>query len=360
MRKLLRATQAKRYFSASICLGLSLLLQFLLASCSPPGTIGGLDNHPTTAACGKTDATCQTFNPATPTTSPAPLLVPRIEACPTAPSASCATFTGGDGHIKHVWIAHEKVSLIDGQMMGTFPTYHNHPLAYVYASNSASKPLLYILDLTASRLVAWLGAPGTYTVYGTYFDYITDPRGNKYPFFAPGAHALDGSSYAGGANPGAWDFLCLFDPRFIGTPDPACSTGFKPYTATFTTASGQSAREASGFRHNGGWVQDLDGDGWGDINLPYLSYILTISGRTGHQVGLSHIDPGAPVSPPEPPRFDSGRLYGAFTQLPDADGHKSVLIAAANAVGTFTDVACNVSRYFMESMEMLGETKEIN
>ena len=353
MRQLLRATHAKRHFSSSICLGLALLLPWVLASCSPPGTRGGLAKHPTSAACSQPDATCQNFHPATPTAvpsptpSPAPLPVPRIEACPAAPSASCATFTGGDGHRKHVWLAPETVALIDAQRMGTFPTYHHHTLAYVYAGNSASQPLLYILDLTASRLVAGLGAPGSYTFYGTYFDYITDPRGNKYPFFAPGAHSLDGSASAGGANPGAWDFLCLFDPRFIGTPDPACAPGFKHYTATFTTASGQSARDASGFRHNGGWVQDVDGDGWGDINLPYLSYILTLSGRTGHQLGLSHIEPGAPVSPPEPPRFDSGRLYGAFTQLPDASGHTSVLIAAANAVGTFTDVACNVSRYFM-------------
>jgi hypothetical protein len=195
MRKLLRATQAKRHFSSSIYLGLSLLLPCVLASCSLPGNLGGLANHPTSAACSKNDATCQNFNPATPTAlpsptpSPAPLMVPRIEACPAAPSASCATFTGGDGQRKHVWIAHETVSLIDGQIMGTFPTYHNHTLAYVYAGNSASKPLLYILDLTASRLVAWLGAPGTSPVKVILLFSFCYTPGLRHRLFGGGHHA---------------------------------------------------------------------------------------------------------------------------------------------------------------------------
>jgi hypothetical protein len=80
MRKLLRATQAKRHFSSSICLGLSLWLPCVLASCSPPGNRGGLAKHPTSAACGTNKATCPNFNPATPTPSPAPLMGHTHEA----------------------------------------------------------------------------------------------------------------------------------------------------------------------------------------------------------------------------------------------------------------------------------------
>ena len=96
----------------------------------------------------------------------------------------------------------------------------------------------------------------------------------------------------------------------------------------------------------GGWLEDVDGDGWQDINLPFLAYILVISGKTGDQLALLHPEIARHAEPDAPRDFDLGRFYGSFTPFIAADGKRDVLIASADTVGTFNDIYCNVARYY--------------
>jgi len=222
------------------------------------------------------------------------------------------------------------------------------PAAYVYWETGAPEGgvapsiALTIFDLNGAGPVAQTVAPGAnpsrnfraYTIHDTYFGIVRGPQGKQYPFLAPGQRHL---------NEPFWTYLCIFDPTAISSLNPSCGRGFKPYSATFP-----NAERLAGFRHNGGWIQDTNNDGWDDINLPFLhGYILVIEGRTGAHIALNHIEPAKP----DPyykirPVFDSGRLYGSYTPFTSVEGKQDVLIAAGNPVGTFDDVDCNVSRYF--------------
>jgi hypothetical protein len=221
------------------------------------------------------------------------------------------------------------------------------PAAYVYwqsdgpgGHGTSPTIALSIFDLNGPGLVGQVSPPPAdstrdfqgYSAANTYFGIVQGPEGRHYPFLAPGQRYL---------NKPHWDFLCIFDPSVIFNPDPTCGRGFRRYTASFP-----GAEHLSGFRHNGGWLEDVDDDGWQDINLPFLRYILTISGRTGQPLALLRLDLSHETEPDAPPDFDSGRLYGSFTPFRSADGKHDVLIAAGNRVGSFTDWNCNVSRYF--------------
>jgi hypothetical protein len=220
-----------------------------------------------------------------------------------------------------------------------------HQLAYVYGALTNelfnARPWLSIIDLNTGIQIAHAASQTGYTLDTTWFDYILGPHGEKYPFLAPGAHYLDPRHTSATKTYGSfpqWDYLCIFDPSYITKNDPACDAGFKHYSTSF---------EAARFRHAGGWVEDVDGDGWGDINLPYLQYILTISGKTGQLLGLSHLDVAARSEPKSPRFFHGGRFYGTFASFRDPPtGARYVLIADGEAVGRFVDPYCGVSRYF--------------
>ena len=106
------------------------------------------------------------------------------------------------------------------------------------------------------------------------------------------------------------------------------------------------ADKLSGFRHNGGWLEDVDGDGWQDVNLPFLRYILVISCRTGAQLALLHPEIAKRARDGAPVEFNSGPFHGSFTPFTASDGKRDVLIASANPVGSFDDIYCNVARYY--------------
>jgi hypothetical protein len=259
-----------------------------------------------------------------------------ITPCPADPSHSCTMVTAASGQPTPVWLSNNTLYLVDSAIMGTFEGLANHQLAYIYANEGrAAATWVFVVDMTAAQLVAWIAAPLPYDVFSTYFSYIGGPDKNKYPFLAPGQHYLNQQQY------NSFNFLCIFDPAYIAKPSPSCYTGFKPYPATF-----ENALNLSGFRHNGGWAADVDGDGWDDIHLPFLQYILTISGKTGQQLGLSHFDVAHQSEPNAPAYFHSGRFYGGFVVRPGPTSPtQDILFAAANAVGTFGDIYCNVSRY---------------
>ena len=278
--------------------------------------------------------------------------MPTVAACRADNSAACARFSDGAGGEHEIELFRGSLSTVDVGLMGI----HRiagvpHQLAYVYGSVHGSSlkgnAWIAVLDLTAATRIAWVASPAGYSVGNTYFAYIRGPRGETYPFMAPGAHYLSSQPNPSGsfAAP-AWDFLCVFDPGNITKPDPACYTGFKHYDTSFTTPDGVKDVIASGFRHGGGWVEDVDGDGWDDINLPFLQYILTISGRTGQHISLAHFDVANSSEPGSKPYFHSGRFYGRFVTFVDPEtGSHKVLFADGEGAGYFGGLYCGVSRY---------------
>ena len=274
----------------------------------------------------------------------------KIGPCSSNTAQVCARVVDGSAD-REIELFTGTLDIVEAGGMGTFQfNGQPHELAYIYGS--ATSPTLNgglsgnaevsIIDLTAGRQIAFVASPNGYLPSNTYFQYITDPAGRKYPFLAPGAHYLAGINDLAKKRNAAWDSLCLFDPAYIANPSQSCDTGFKPYSATFADAAALAV-----FRHDGGWVEDIDRDGWSDIHLPFLGYILSLSGKTGKQLGLAHFDVAAKEQPSGlgyP--FHGGRFYGGFSAFADAGGNRYVLFADANAVGSFRDQNCNVSRYF--------------
>ena len=214
---------------------------------------------------------------------------------------------------------------------------------YVYAFEAAPgyRPSLLIFDLTSGEIRARFQAPQGRSISNTYVAAIAGPVG-LYPFMAPGAGGLPASD----GQP-SWTHLCLFDPAGVGATDTRCGAHFRSADTMFTDAevAGTLASTAQTFRHNGGWLDDRDGDGWEDIHLPYLWIIKMISGRTGTSLGATFHNSSIEDEPNSPQGFHSGRHYASFTTWKTASGDKGVLIAAANPVGSFQDFNCNVSRY---------------
>ena len=217
-------------------------------------------------------------------------------------------------------------------------------ISVTYYDPSTFHPELVVIDPNAARPsspVARFGAPPGWSVHDTWFGLVRGADGRRHPLLAPGRHSIprtDGVS--------DWSFLCQFDVARIGAPDDTCGVGFRSVPTMFTAAevAGTPANPANTFRHNGGFLADADGDGWDDVHLPYLWVIKTVSGRTGESLAASAFDVALQSEPKAPAQFHSGRFYGSFTPF-SLNGTERVLVAAANAVGTFDDYNCNVSRY---------------
>jgi pimeloyl-ACP methyl ester carboxylesterase len=198
---------------------------------------------------------------------------------------------------------------------------------------------MWIANVDAARVVAFAVASDPAAAYwNTYAGALRGPGGKLYPFLLPGAGYIRPS--AGQAPP---TFGCIFDPARIATPDPRCYTGFRSVDTMFAASDVQPPADASfTYRHNGGFLQDVDGDGWEDLHLPYLWVTRTLSGRTGQPLVTTTADVAAGIAPVG---FHSGRQYGIFRSFVAASGRPSVLVTAGNAVGTFGDYYCGVSRY---------------
>jgi hypothetical protein len=197
-----------------------------------------------------------------------------------------------------------------------------------------------VVDINGPGAVAYVAAPPYRSLYDTWYALVRGPGDLLYPFIAPGAGYIP----PGNMTP-PWTFLCQFSAATIAAPDPACGTGFRAVSTLFT------AQEATGFanpdftyRHQGGWLDDVDADGWDDIHLPYLWILKTVSGQTGASLAATYADV-AQTEPNVCPGFHSGRNYGSFTTFTTAQGKRGVLVASGLAVGTFTDFFCNVSRF---------------
>jgi hypothetical protein len=257
-----------------------------------------------------------------------------VESCDGGP-ASCAFVTRPGQQRVPIALSPGPATALEIGSAG--PHFGGRPAVYIYWFNpDDERSNISVLDLDRMAAVGWVGSPSSdalrYTVHDTYFSVVHDPAGLAYPFLAPGARYL---------NKPHWSQLCIFDPTRISDPDPPCGTGFVHRDVAFA-GDLQNAQ----FRHNGGWVQDIDGDGWDDIHLPFLGHILSLSGRTGAQLALSQFDVARFSEPDSLVNFHSGRLYGSFTAFSHpTTGASMVYVSAGTPVGQFADPYCNVSRY---------------
>lgn len=195
-----------------------------------------------------------------------------------------------------------------------------------YFPPGMQKPTIIIFDPNRKKIVEKMEIPSGFDHNSTYFSMLTDSQGKKYPFIAPGQHYTENKDQQ-------WWEMTLFSPVKTQKIDLKFKVG------------GKSAEKLTAFRHNGGWLHDVDGDGWQDIHLPYMRYIHIISGKTGKTLSINKLDVAKSSEPNSPEWFHSGRFYGSFTPFKNKTNETRTLVMAGNSVGTFEDPYCNVSRY---------------
>ncbi|MCY1058643.1 hypothetical protein [Nannocystis sp. SCPEA4] len=186
-------------------------------------------------------------------------------------------------------------------------------------------PSLAVVSLGSATVSARTDAPLVQDHAWT--DDLRDPDGRLHPFLAP--------SYGDGENPlGNWGRLCVYRPDL--PPGEGCGPGF----SAIPTLLG-----AGEFREVGGTLQDLDGDGWEDINLIYHRRQHTVSAATLALVHDLEYDVAAASEPQSPKWFHSGRNYGTHAAVVGSDGRERIVVVGGTPVGSFTDDLCNVSRF---------------
>ena len=124
------------------------------------------------------------FENFSPVISSQPQPTVTLATCSSNSSETCAEITLPSGSKMEVSISNlTGYTLIDSGLMGTF----SRPAGslgylYVYAQQgSGATPELNIVDLDAGASVAAASPIGNSTA-NTYFSFVTDPSGNKYPF----------------------------------------------------------------------------------------------------------------------------------------------------------------------------------
>jgi hypothetical protein len=204
-------------------------------------------------------------------------------------------------------------------------------VVYCEIANGITRAVLTIVDVNSGVVTASSTSPSNRLVSNAYVDYPADPSGNKYPFLAPGAD----DTIVGNAP--IWGFMCLYRPG--SSRAGRCGKDFMEIPTTPT-----SKFRPSYFRESGGYLADLDGDGWQDITLIFHYGVYTISGRTGKPLGATEYDiaQGTKYA-----KLTSGRNYGIHTALTGPNGAVSVVMIGGAPVGQFGTpyTFCNVSRF---------------
>ncbi|MFO0561201.1 MAG: hypothetical protein U0269_24500 [Polyangiales bacterium] len=200
-------------------------------------------------------------------------------------------------------------------------------VAHCLDQGTSTPPALTVVDPSAGVIVAQTVAPSTQK--NAWVDALRGADSKLYPFIAPSYGDGDTSGTYGSA---IWGRMCIFREG-VASASP-CGAG---WIAGDTTLS-----MAGWFREVGGYLQDLDGDGWEDVTLTYHSVAHAISGRTGAVLNTLVYDVAAGMTPT---LFHSGRNYGTHSATRSSDGTLRTTIVAGAPVGTFDDYNCNVSRF---------------
>ncbi|MFQ5531447.1 MAG: LamG domain-containing protein, partial [Candidatus Nanoarchaeia archaeon] len=208
---------------------------------------------------------------------------------------------------------------------------------YTYNDGSGEAPALSIVDLNARKIIATVKSPIFQRKSDT--DFVKGPNGKFYPFLAPslGDNPNDANS---------WGYMCLFSPNF--TSNGACGEHFItidtfPQTLYHSQSDG---RPTFPYQFPGAYLEDLNQDGWDDINLLYMGGIYTLSGKDGSVLD-TFIFNVAKFDEPNvnPPYFHGGRTYGSFSSYTSQDNKFKTVILAGVPVGEFNDFICNTGSF---------------
>ena len=257
-----------------------------------------------------------------------------IAACPDDPAATCLIVDSDVTPTTSVllWNGTPDCSgNLHGTPLGVLGDHEGSALHEVHAAACASAddvtpPRLAVVDVDAATVVASATAPAA-QIYA-WVEVARDPAGLGHPVLAP--------SYSDGDYPGGnWGTVCAYRPDLAASP--ACGgDGF--------VALGVGT-PAPYFREVGGTMQDLDGDGWDDLNLVFHQTIASVSIATLGDLGALTFDVAAADEPGSPVWFHSGRNYGSHAAFTSDAGTNRLLIVGGAPVGTFSDDLCNVSRF---------------
>lgn len=225
-------------------------------------------------------------------------------------------------------------------------------------TSEGNRSVLIVMDPDAGIEVARWTQP-TRTPTPVWVGHALTTGKRRIPVIAPGQEQSNVT----------WNFLCRYTPGASGS---ACG-------ANFTSIDAFPLNVASYRRHQGAWLQDVDGDGTEDVNIPFYG-VFNGRRQDGGVLAVSPLD-GArtwtPLSMAESARdseqlvggasqppyaslaggaqgFDSGRLYGAASAF-RRDGRDRTLLVGGQPVGFYPQastnpedswlVMCNVARY---------------
>ena len=154
-----------------------------------------------------------------------------LQRCSYQRTAFCAEFTSSTGTYFEIQMTLQlpafNVSVISSGSMGIF----DRPAGslgyyYVYTAQGLhSIGDLYVLDLDAGAQVG--SFTFNYPASMLYFDVVSDPLGNRYPFLAPGAGVPA-------------DSLCIFTP-YLAFSNPGCGNWFRDYDVATNGVRGNDA-----------------------------------------------------------------------------------------------------------------------
>lgn len=182
---------------------------------------------------------------------------------------------------------------------------------------------LAVVNAAAGKVIGYAALPPPAQAV-SYSDSVKDPSGKFHPFLANG-YGYNDSNY-----------LCIFRPDLASSPE--CGPGFSKVNAS-------PANIPKPFRNSGGFTQDLDGDGWEDINILYEWVTVAVSPRTLSKINEIKFDVSKADEPNSPPEFTSGRQYGTHSAVTSATGKLRDVMVGGIPVGTFDDPKCNTSRF---------------
>jgi hypothetical protein len=232
--------------------------------------------------------------------------------------------------------------------------------------------VLNVVDVDAHTVVGRARSP--IGLFNVFVDAAHGADGRRHPFLAPSFGASTHPAPELGTA-GEWDYLCTFAN---GTNDRRCGSGF----AAIDIGAGRSddgTKPADYFREVGGYLQDIDGDGWEDVHLIYHGQIRTVSLAKRRLIHVVRYDIAHDAATINRTNFGvvahSGRNYGTHTAAQAPAGVlRSVMVAGGevDAFGMtdpsetrtprdFRDLFCNVSRFIgvIESQPGMAETRRL-
>ncbi len=216
--------------------------------------------------------------------------------------------------------------------------------------------LLSVVDVDAKRVVGRARSPdGLFNVFA---DAARGADGRLHPFLAPSFGASTHPAPELGTA-GEWDYLCSF---VAGEEDDHCGSGFVAIDIG-ARRSEDGQHPADYFREVGGYLQDIDGDGWEDVHLIYHYQVRSVSLAKRRLLCATRFDTA--TDPATLNRVQggviehSGRNFGTHAAVRSRTGAlRDVMVGGApvdalgvrgppKAEGTpeFRDLYCNVSRF---------------